>query len=489
MRVINIKAYRDTIEIITDATFDKTATVIAYSPALEESNELCRAKVTSVNGVFTVDRFNNEYDLIASLFKIIDEDLVVAEGKCYVEKLEYSERDFDYPIVDTKKGLQISNLEDAVALGVKHSALNASQGDFLLPEYVDGNTIVYKHNGRNFYFDESYVLRYDRQIKDLSDRGIIITLILLNSPKWHKLVPDSLWNVIKHPCYDKLQDGQGRISQFNVITNEGVAYYSAFISFLAERYTREDEKYGRIVGMIVGNEVNTGYVWCNAGPMTCEEYCRQYTVALRLTYLNACSVYKNMRIYISLDHFWSSANFDEDPLKYYPSRSVLENVNSSCMKDGQIPWNLAHHPYPEDLRFPDFWNDYTATDSLDTCRITFKNLELLVKVLEQPNYLFEGKRRRIILSEQGFNSHYTPESEILQAVAYGRAYKKVMQIPEIDSFILHAYRDCKEEFGLNLGLLRRKIESNEIDGPKPMYYVFKAIDKKDEKGVYHWERY
>jgi hypothetical protein len=196
-----------------------------------------------------------------------------------------------------------------------------------------------------------------------------------------------------------------------------------------------------------------------------------------------------MRIYISLDHFWSSANFDEDPLKYYPSRSVLENVNSSCLKDGQIPWNLAHHPYPEDLRFPDFWNDYTATDSLDTCRITFKNLELLVKVLEQPNYLFEGKRRRIILSEQGFNSHYTPESEILQAVAYGRAYKKVMQIPEIDSFILHAYRDCKEEFGLNLGLLRRKIESNEIDGPKPMYYVFKAIDKKDEKGVYHWERY
>jgi hypothetical protein len=45
------------------------------------------------------------------------------------------------------------------------------------------------------------------------------------------------------------------------------------------------------------------------------------------------------------------------------------------------------------------------------------------------------------------------------------------------------------EFGLNLGLLRREKDTNEIDGPKPIYYVFKAIDKKDEKGVYHWERY
>ncbi|MCQ2430619.1 MAG: DUF5722 domain-containing protein, partial [Clostridia bacterium] len=69
------------------------------------------------------------------------------------------------------------------------------------------------------------------------------------------------------------------------------------------------------------------------------------------------------------------------------------------------------------------------------------------------------------------------------------AYRKVMSIPEIDSFILHAHRDNWHEFGLNLGLWRRKKDCGEMDAPKPMYYVFKAIDKKDEKGVYHWERY
>ena len=45
------------------------------------------------------------------------------------------------------------------------------------------------------------------------------------------------------------------------------------------------------------------------------------------------------------------------------------------------------------------------------------------------------------------------------------------------------------EFGLNLGLWRRKKDEAGMDAPKPMYYVFKAIDQKDEKGVYHWERY
>ena len=74
-------------------------------------------------------------------------------------------------------------------------------------------------------------------------------------------------------------------------------------------------------------------------------------------------------------------------------------------------------------------------------------------------------------------------------MAYGKAYRKCMEIPEIDSFILHAHQDNKFEFGLNLGLWRRRPESSVPDTPKPIYYVFRDIDKKDEKGVYHWQRY
>ena len=486
MKILNIIAEQNEIRFITDAPIEKGSAVICYSPALEGEHIIARIENLSESGA--IPRYSEGRDLLYCRFAVT-KDGKETEGKKYVEQITYAPVTFEYPVADTKKGLQISNLDDAVALGVKHVALNMNEGDIIMTAPEEGNTIEFVHDGRTFYFHKGRVEGNDKRIKDLSDRGMIVTYIILNSKKWGINVPDDLWKVIKHPDYDKLKDGKGRISQFNVVTEDGVAYYKAFIAFLAERYTREDEKYGRVVGMIVGNEVNSGYEWCNSGEMTCEEYCRHYAKALRLTYQAACSVYSNMRVYVSLDHFWTGANFDRNPMRYYPSKSVLENLNGEFLTEGQVPWNVAHHPYPENLALPDFWNDQTATDDMNTYRITFKNLEILAKVLYQEAYLCNGQRRRIILSEQGFNSHWTPESEVLQALAYGRAYKKIMQIPEIDSFILHAYRDNIKEFGLNLGLLRRKKDSNEIDGPKPIYYVFKAIDKKDEKGVYHWERY
>ncbi len=487
MKLIKATA-SDKIKFFTDESPKVNADLICYSPALGEETVLFRATLAPEKEGYSTPRFEGEQDLLTARFVLTVNGEVIS-GKQYAEDIETPLRNFAYPEAGTKKGLQVGNVKDAVELGVKHAALNVNQGDFMMFAPEEGNTIEFSHNGKTYYFRKHIVEWNDRRVKELSDNGIIITYILLNSQKWQTQVPDDLWELIKHPAYSGKKDGQGLISQFNVVTHEGVEYYTAFIAFLTDRYTREDAAYGRAVGMIVGNEVNTGYTWCNSGDMSCEEYCRHYTKALRLTDQTARAIYKDMRIYISLDHFWTGRNCDGNPMRFYPTKEVLENINREAFSEGQIAWNIAHHPYPENLAFPDFWNDTTATDSPDTYRITFKNLEVLAQFLYKENYLYNGQRRRIILSEQGFNSHWTPESEVVQAMAYGRAYKKIMQIPEVDSFILHAHGDNKGEFGLNLGLWRRKQESSEWDAPKPMYYVFKAIDKKDEKGVYHWERY
>lgn len=487
MKVTKIVSTNKEIRFYSDEPLTGSA-VVCYSPALGENIELARASLIDTGSYAKIDR-NIGSDLLFCRFEVLTPDGKTVEGKKYVEEIVDSMRDYDYPTADTKKGLQVARVNDAMELGVKHAALNVNEGDFLLLEPEEGNTIEFDFNGKTYYFNKQIVERNDARVKELSDFGVIITYIVLNAQKWATNVSDEMWDIIKHPNYDGKKDGNGLISQFNVVTDKGIEYYTAFIAFLAERYTREDNKYGRAVGMIIGNEVNSGYTWCNSGLMTCEEYCRHYTKALRLAYQAASVYYKNIRIYISLDHFWTGANFGGDPMRFYPSKSILENVNREFLSEGQVPWNIAHHPYPENLNFPDFWNDKTATDDPDTYRITFKNLEVLAQFLYKEDFLCNGKRRRIILSEQGFNSHWTPESEVVQAMAYGRAYKKIMQIPEIDSFILHAHGDNYQEFGLNLGLWRRKRESGEWDAPKPMYYVFKAIDKKDEKGVYHWERY
>ena len=491
-RIIAIIATADTIRILLDAPIpaDAEAKVIPFSPILAEEVEPLTALTPAAEGdTLVIPRFACGRDGVCLSYGVqVDDELL--EGKQYVEAITASERSFPYPVVDTKKGLQVVDYADARELGVRHSAINVNEGDFLMLTPEEGNTIFFEYEGRTFYFRKSHVEKMDKTFIGLSEIGCVISFILLNSPHWRCDIDPAFWEIIKHPAYTgKGEDGTGLISAFNLVTEEGLAYYRAFIAFLTDRYTREDQAFGRVVGMIVSNEVDAGYIWANSGEMTMEEYVTEYATALRVTWQTAASIYANMRVFVSIDHFWTVAMDENQPLRYYKTRDMLVFLNELATEQGQIPWHIAHHPYPEDLNYPDFWNDKLATPDDDAPIITFKNLEVLARFIYRPEFLLNGERRRIILSEQGFNSHWTPESEILQACAYGRAYRKIMEIPEIDSFILHSHHDNAFEFGLNLGLWRRKKEGPGMDAPKPMYYVFKAIDQKDEKGVYHWERY
>ena len=123
-----------------------------------------------------------------------------------------------------------------------------------------------------------------------------------------------------------------------------------------------------------------------------------------------------------------------------------------------------------------------ATTNENTPRITFKNLEMLARYFEKPELLYEGKPRRLILSEQGFHSDGTPEGEQVQAAAYAYAYRRVATLGAIDAFILHRHVDHKGEGGLNLGLWRCKKDSPSPSEPserKPIYEVYRLADTPD----------
>jgi len=55
----------------------------------------------------------------------------------------------------------------------------------------------------------------------------------------------------------------------------------------------------------------------------------------------------------------------------------------------------------------------TVTFDDNTNKVTFKNLEVLCQHLEKRELLYQGKPRRVILSEQGFHTLLTPEGEKL----------------------------------------------------------------------------
>jgi len=177
---------------------------------------------------------------------------------------------------------------------------------------------------------------------------------------------------------------------------------------------------------------------------------------------------------MSLTHFWT-IDPDKDHARSMPGRFFIEEFARQARAGGDFDWHLAHHPYPENLGNPRTWLDEAAPQSPDAQRITFRNLEQLDAFFARPELLHEGKRRSIILSEQGFHSTGTEEGDRLQAAGFCYAWEKLMRLPGIHAFILHRHVDHQYEGGLNLGLWRRKKDSIATpDTQRPIYDCFKA---------------
>ncbi|MBD2867216.1 DUF5722 domain-containing protein [Paenibacillus arenilitoris] len=378
---------------------------------------------------------------------------------------------YPFPEAKSKKGLQVQYTDDAEELGISHAALNVAYDQMLYLTNSDpAGTIPYEFEGRTYYFKKNTVESLDRQIKSLSDNDMIVSLILI---MYRNLDPSTPNSVLIHPD----SEPGGTVYAVNTKTAEGVGYYGAITNFIAERYTRSDEAYGRAVNFIVGNEVGQNKVWNNMGPKLIHEYVEDYARTLRLTDTIVRSNYEHGRVYISLDHFWDE-NLPSDSLWKYDNKNIVDLLTAHLKAGGDIPWNMAFHPYPENLFDPKFWEDETAEFDFHTKRITFKNLSVLVDYLRQPDMLVDGEMRRIILSEQGFHSlDNSPASQQIQAAAYAYAYYIVKFLDGVDSFILHRHVDHAFEGGLNLGLWSNLPgETATPDKKKAAYGVFRDID-------------
>ena len=376
-----------------------------------------------------------------------------------------------FPEAKSIKGLQVQMTGDAQELGISHAALNVAYNELMYKAgNFPANSIPFEVEGKTYYFRKDRIEAMDRQVKSLSDNGIIVSLILI---MYNTKDAQSANEYLIHP---DSQPG-GTVYALNTSNAVGVEYVKAATKFLAERYSMPSQQYGRAVNYIVGNEIGQNRIWNNMGPKTLEAYVREYAQTLRLIDTIVKSAYANARTYVSLDHFWNE-NLGADSLWKYDNKAIVDRLTNLTNAEGAFGWDMAFHPYPENLFNPRFWNDSTATPSFNTERITFKNLDVLVDYMKQPEYLFDGEMRRIILSEQGFHSlSNSEEDQQIQAAAYAYAYYKIKFLDGIDAFILHRHVDHGEEGGLNLGLWTHTPTSVVTpDQHKAIYDVFKYID-------------
>ena len=485
MKVLSIEAGREQITFRLEGAagerlfLRESAPVVGAKPGRTLSTHECAA-----SGAISIDRFAGEHDRLYSQFMFFAGDEALA-GARYVTDFapDVPENRAPYPQPSSIKTLH-GTKEDLLALGIRQSPYNINL-PAIMTTVPGENTIPYQHDGRTYYFLRDRVAAMDAHMIEAAQCGVLITMILLNSPRLFGSTGErALLDACIHPAF-AWDSADAFISAFDMRTEEGQGYYRAFVEFLVERYTRPDGKYGHAAGAIISNEVDSQYVWGNAGEMPVEEYTREYTQALRQAWLCGQKHCAHFRVYVSLDQHWFvSTNNVRYPLRYYSSRDVLENIAAHCARDGELPWNVAFHPYPEDLRWPDFWHDRAPDFTFTTPKITFKNMEVLEAYLSQPSMLYRGAPRRIIFSEQGFNSHSGALQALTEKMAeagYVLAYLKARQMKTVDMLMHHAYTDNPREFGLNLGIRRYDPAApGHVGEKKPVYFAVRDMDTPQE---------
>lgn len=363
-----------------------------------------------------------------------------------------------FPAPPNQKGLQVQMVDDAIALGIQHAAINVN-----LTALFD--SAKSKVEAGEFAWNQNYLRALDAQIKPLSDKGVVVYTILIAY-------------LSKNPAIDAavLHPGHRKDHKFTVgAVNTESGFFASVMNVLAERWSgAHADQHGRVWGWIVGNEVNSHWLWNNMGNVPLETAASEYEKAVRQAHTAIRRHSANARVYLSFDHHWSIAMHNISPQEAVPGRDFLDTFARITRERGDIDWHVAWHPYPEDLGNPRAWADKNVTQKDDTIKVTFKNLEVLPRHLEKTELLWQGRPRRIILSEQGFHTLAAPDGEQLQAAAYAYAWEKIQKLPTVDAFIYHRHVDHAKEGGVRFGLWTHKPGSIvEPDRQKLIYELFR----------------
>lgn len=361
-----------------------------------------------------------------------------------------------------------SHIQDLADLGVHNITCNILLQSLFAPEAGEG-TFEHTFQGHTFHVRQGALAGYDNLLTFCSQHDIVVSAILLIG-RGGSEESRRIW---QHPdCCDP-----GIYTMANVTSAEGVLHYAAAVDILASRYCRADAKYGRIANWIIHNEVDAGWVWTNAGEKELETYLDLYQRSLRTVYLTVRQYDPHGRPFVSLTHAWT-----ENGAHFYKPKDLLLLLRDFGQREGDFEWAVAYHPYPQNLFNARSWNDTRVNDTFDTPLITFRNLEVIDRWLVQPDFLYQGKPRGLIFSEQGPNSRtLSEEDQRVQAASMVYFWRKAQRLKALEGFQNHRWIDHAQEGGLLLGL--RAFAPGTISSPgerKQVWYVFQALGTPEE---------
>ncbi|WP_197454957.1 DUF5722 domain-containing protein [Stieleria varia] len=357
------------------------------------------------------------------------------------------------------------NADQLRDLGIRHCSVNVLLGGLVDDQPRPGYQRVELPSGK-WYANVRRLSGLDHDVRMANEAGAVVAAILLirNRSKGDEST------LAHHEA-----DPAGTYAMPDLTTDESIRRYRATLELLADRYARADNTYGRIDHWIVHNEVDYGWQWTNMGQQPMPLFMDHYISSLRLVDHCMRRVNPHARAFISLTHRWNVP--DNQPWKTYAPREMLHHLIDRCRVEGDFPWGIAYHPYPESLWKSDTWNDRQVSDTLDTPLITIRNLPVLETFMQSDlARTSDGKVRPVLLSEQGFHAPMDdPEALQRQSAALLYTWQQMRKCPSILAFDYHRPSDHPNEGGLMLGLRGLPTPTNPLGEPKPAWSVYRDI--------------
>lgn len=335
-----------------------------------------------------------------------------------------------------KKGVTCPvDLDDVAALGAAQAAINIQPTHAFLPANAPdpATEFLLEADGVRLRFDPRWAARLEAEVTGLASRGVKVIAIVTCA------IPPGADNT--HPLVHERCDvarAPNHLTAFRVNDRSGAAHFIGFLRFCATRFEG-------IAGYVIGNEIDAHWQWHNLGEATAGDVIAQHARELVLACRALHGVRPDLRVFTSLTHSWALPHA-LSPRRALAARTLLRALLAHDELRA-LHWDVAYHPYPENLFEPRFWNDRTAFLAQDTPKVTLKNLEVLLDELAR-----DGRGRHVILSEQGFHRPDGDDGDDVQAAAYALAWRRVEAMDGVDAFLLHRHVDHRNEGGLRLGL-------------------------------------
>lgn len=350
-------------------------------------------------------------------------------------------------------------------LGIQHGTIN-----LVLTGLIDNDRQPgweeFQSFGQSWWYSPSRVCDTDRVVQAATNAGVQVAGVLL-------ILPDD--SDLAHPEFDPA----GHYAMPDFTNAQAITHYMATMDFLASRYSGAQKQFGRIDHWVVHNEVDYGWQWTNMGPQPLEVFMDHYTQALRIVDATTRHHNPHARTFISLTHRWNVP--DKQPWRTYAPSKMLDLLLRATAREGDFPWGIAYHPYPESLWESRTWEDTRVDGSFDTELITMKNLPVLDRFVKTARARYEGEVRPVICSEQGFHApEDDPQKLEDQCAALVYTWQQLDKCSSVLAFDYHRPIDHPREGGLRLGLRGLATKQDPQGVAKPAWEVFRKLDTPEE---------